>query len=444
VTTPLPDGFRIEVDARQVDATTLFGGAPARFLRLSPAGATAWRELRDGPVASRAAGILARKLTDAGLAHPRPPAVHPPEVTVIIPVRDRTDMLADCLAAVGDHRVIVVDDGSRDPKAVADVVAKHGAKLVARTENGGPAAARNDGLAHASSGIVAFLDSDCVAPPGWITTLAGHFVDPLVAAVAPRVVPVPETPWAGGLDLGDRPARVVPGTRVAYVPTAALLVRRDALADMLFDTDLRHGEDVDLVWRLHERGWRIRYDPSVHVRHREPATWQGLLARRFRYGTSAGPLSRRHPAAMAPLALLPWHALTVAALLAGSPLAALTFTAAVDDTARKLAAAHVPESEALTATVTSIRQTWLGASRYGTQFAAPLLLAALLVPGKPRRAAAALLLSRPVAAYLARRPAMNPIRFALGSIADDIAYGAGVWTGCVRARTTTPVRPIVP
>src|SRR5690348_12528826 len=271
----LPAGFGVALDpgTKLLDPVTLFGGAPARALRLSGAGRTALAELRAGPVRSAAAGLLARKLTDAGLAHPRPPELASrPDVTVLIPVRDRAVLLDRCLSALGcGYPVVVVDDGSRDPGAVADVAAAHGAALVRRPVNGGPGAARNTGLLGVTTELVAFLDSDCVPEPGWIERLAAHLADPAVAAAAPRMVAVPAGPgWAGRyttaaccLDLGDAEARVVPGTRVAYVPTAALVVRRAALggagAGSVFDPALRWGEDVDLVWRLHAAGWRIRY-----------------------------------------------------------------------------------------------------------------------------------------------------------------------------------------
>src|SRR5690349_18805966 len=274
----LPAGFGVVIDpgAKQLDPVTLFGGAPARVLRLSGAGRTALAELRAGPVRSAAAGRLARKLTDAGLAHPRPPELASrPDVTVLIPVRDRAVLLDRCLSALGgDYPVVVVDDGSQDPGAVAGLAAPHGAAVVRRPVNGGPGAARNTGLLGVTTELVAFLDSDCVPEPGWIERLAAHLADPAVAAVAPRMVAVPAGPgWACRyttaaccLDLGDAEARVVPGTRVAYVPTAALVARRAALAgsagagsgrgggagaSTVFDPALRWGEDVDLVSRLH-------------------------------------------------------------------------------------------------------------------------------------------------------------------------------------------------
>ena len=69
-------GFSIVFDPQTqfVGADVLFGGSPPRLLRLNPAGQRALRELRRGPVFSAAAGKLARRLTDTGLAHPRPPA----------------------------------------------------------------------------------------------------------------------------------------------------------------------------------------------------------------------------------------------------------------------------------------------------------------------------------------------------------------------------------
>jgi mycofactocin system glycosyltransferase len=465
----LPAGFGVVIDpgTKQLAGDILFGGTPARVLRLSGAGRTALAELRAGPVRSDAAGRLARKLTDAGLAHPRPPELAArPDVTVLIPVRDRPVLLGRCLSALGrSYPVVVVDDGSEDPRAVADVAAAHGAVLVRRPVNGGPGAARNTGLRSVTTGLVAFLDSDCLPGPGWIERLAAHLADPAVAAAAPRLVAVPGGPgWAGRyttaaccLDLGGAEARVAPGTRVAYVPTAALLVRRAALvpgagSGSVFDPALRWGEDVDLVWRLHEAGWRIRYDPAVQVSHHEPDGWAALLTRRFRYGTSAAPLALRHPGQVPPLVLHPWPALTVAGLLAGRPAAAgLSFTGSVLAMRRAVHRAGIPGRGVLPAMLTATRQTWLGVGRYACQYGMPVLAAALAAPGGAgparrwarRAAAASLLLGPPLTAWSARRGSLDPVRYVLGHLADDVAYGTGVWAGALRARSLAPVRPVI-
>ena len=121
---PVPAGMRLRPDPGLLSlagGTVLVGGAPLRLLRLGPRGAALARGWWDGvPVpGGPAAQELARRLLDAGLAHPDPaggpPGPGPDEVTAVIPVRDRPAELARCLAGLGGMRVIVVDDGSADP-----------------------------------------------------------------------------------------------------------------------------------------------------------------------------------------------------------------------------------------------------------------------------------------------------------------------------------------
>jgi mycofactocin system glycosyltransferase len=345
--------------------------------------------------------------------------------------------------------VVVVDDASTEPVSVAAVAARHGAMLLRLGVNAGPAAARNAGLRSVTTNLVVFLDSDCVPSSGWIRSLAAHLVDPLVGAVAPRIRPVPAAsgPHAyaqtnGALDLGPHPALVGPRSAVAYVPTAALLVRRSAAQD--FDESMRFGEDVDLVWRLREAGWRVRYEPSVEVAHQEPNSWRSLLLRRFHYGTSAGPLARRHPGAMAPVALPPWALIAVAGTVLRQPsLVGLGVGGTLVATTRGLRRAGLPGGGHRLAAETLCR-TWAGAGRYLTQLAGPVIVAAALPrqarPGR-RLVLAALVLAGPLAEWVNRRPALGPARYVAARIADDVAYGAGVWTGAVQARTSAPVRP---
>jgi mycofactocin system glycosyltransferase len=370
-------------------------------------------------------------------------------VAVVIPVKDRAAELDLCLAALDGLRVVVVDDGSASPAAVASVVAAHGATLVRRPRSGGPAAARNTGLAAvADAEFVAFLDSDCVAPPGWLARLGAHFADPVVGAVAPRVAPLP----SGGpslrayalvrspLDLGTREALVRPGSRVSYVPTAALVVRRSALAP--FDERLRYGEDVDALWRLVDAGWQVRYDPAVEVVHAEPGTWPSYLRRRFHYGTSAGPLAVRHPGRLAPMVWQPWPAAVAALLLARRPVPAVAAGAvAATRLARRLAEAGAPPGMAPALTAQAVGATLRGLGRATTQLALPVALAAGLT-GRRRLAVVAALVAGPALEQWWRlRPGIDPLRWTLASVADDVAYGAGVWRGAVRARTAEPLLP---
>ncbi len=458
---PLPAGFFIELDAdsRMVAPGVLLGGSPARLLRLSPAGRRALAEILGGPVRSAAAGRLARHLTDVGIAHPRPPAGPPrPTVTIVIPVRDRPAELERCLSSLGqDYPVIVVDDGSGDPAAAARACQRHCARLVRRPVPGGPGPARGDGLALVRTPLVAFLDSDCVAGPDWISKLAGHFADPMVAAVAPRVRPL-TGPGAVGryldarapADMGPRPARVAPRTRQSYVPTAALLARADAVTGAGgFDPTLRFGEDVDLIWRLTSAGWRVRYDPAAEVHHAEPTTWRKALARRYRYGNSAAPLAVRHPGEVPPLIVQPWPAAVVAAALAARPALALAAYAAGAWRLRRLAREWgLPRRGALRPMATVVAQTWLGAGRWTAQFALPAAAAVMVRPGRRRRvlrrlALTGLLVAPPAVTWLRSHSRLDPVRFTLAYLADEAAYGAGVCRGAWRERTAAPLLPLL-
>lgn len=413
------------------DGTVLVGGAPWRLLRLTPAGAERARRLLAGAPPSDAADVaLSRRLVAAGLAHPSPEPA-PFRGVVVVPAYERADGLARCLGALGpDVAVVVVDDGSIDAVSVERTVTAYGARVVRRDLNGGPAAARNSGLAVTDSDLVAFVDSDCTVTPDALAALTGHFADPTVAAVAPRIRPrSPATAsWLGRfvtsrspLDLGDRPAAVAPHGRVAYVPTTVLLVRRSAIESVGgFDEALRYGEDVDLVWRLRAAGWTVRYAPSVSAVHDEPVTWRAWLARRFRYGTSAGPLARRHRKAMSGPSL---------AGLAAPVMVLRRRSALPDDVARRVA-------------VTAPVETMHGLVRWGL----PLWWPALSLFARRRRPSSRVLLAGLVgvplmAEWVQRRPALDPVRWTVAGVVDDAAYAAGVWLGCVRARTLRPVLP---
>ena len=430
----------------------VLGGDPGRLVRLRADGGQALRSLLAGESCAQLAA-LGRTLLQGGLAHPRPLPVVVGDVTVVVPVRDRVAELDRCLASLGrDVPVLVVDDASLNPGAVRAVATQHGAQLLRQDVNTGPGGARNAGVAATSSGLVAFVDSDCVVPPDWLAGLLGHFEDPAVAAVAPRVLSrqghtllARYAAARGPLDLGPNEARVRPGTRVAYVPTAALVVRRSALGERAFDPQLRFGEDVDLVWRLHDAGWTVRYDPRTVVEHSEPERWVAWLRRRHHYGTSAAPLAVRHGERLTPLVLSPWPTaawLLLAARRPGWAVPAAAVPAVRLQRLLRRSSLSAPEAtQAAVRTVSrGIASTAAGLGGAGMVSTLPLLIAAL--GARRTRLTALLLLAAPPLLELAqRRPAVDPGRWIALRLIDDVAYASGVWRSCLTLRTTAPLRP---
>lgn len=443
----------LDPDVRVLDrGRVLLGGSPGRLVRLRTGidlGPLATGQL-DGPLRR-----LAHTLLDGGLVHPRPGPVASRDVTVVVPVRDRARELDRCLQALGNRfPVLVVDDASGDPAAVRRVAARHGARVLRQDVNTGPAGARNAGIAATTGALVALVDSDCVVPPGWLEGLAGHLDDLTVAAVAPRVLSrdggrsllARYAAARGPLDMGPVEAQVRPGSRVPYVPTAALLVRRSALAgERAFDPALRFGEDVDLVWRLHDAGWKVRYDPRTVVRHTEPEGWRDWLRRRHDYGTSAAPLAYRHGARVTPLVLPPWPTAAWLLLCARRPLlcllAAAVPAARLRRHLRRAGLAHRSSAAtAAAATAAAVEATGRGLGGAGLTSTAPFLLAGLLTR-RTRAAAALLIVAPPLLDHLDRRPAMDPVRWTALRLLDDLSYASGVWQAAWAARSTSALRP---
>ena len=303
---------------------------------------------------------------------------------------------------------------------------------------------------------MAFVDSDCLPPGDWLEPLLAHFDDPLVAAVAPRIVPGTarrvrcRRPLRGRAVLpGPRRARAARTTRIQCsrsCPAPSWSCGPTVVeGHELFDPRLRSGEDVDLEWRLVAAGWDVRYEPGTVVAHDGAATVRAFLGRRLFYGTSAGPLALRHGDAMAPVQASGWSA---AVWLLG-----LLRTTGVGHGGT--GHIHHRAGPAATAVSCGTRSRWprglqavarpraavpalagddpglVAASGSGTVFrrSRRLALLALLLPALRDRGEAP--------------GRLDAARYVGLHVADDVAYGAGVWAGCFRARTAVPMLPRV-
>jgi GT2 family glycosyltransferase len=201
-----------------------------------------------------------------------------PRVSVVVATRDRVGRLRKLLDSLRaqtmrDFEVIVVDDGCargtpelmrreregevEDPLPLRDV---------RREVPGGPSAARNDGWPLAEAPLVAFVDDDCVATPGWLQALVAAAERAPGAVVQGRTLPDPRE--ADRLGPHSRSLWVEePGP---YYQAANILYPR-ALLQRLggFDAEAFPyvGEDTDLAWRALAQNATIEWAPDALVHH---------------------------------------------------------------------------------------------------------------------------------------------------------------------------------
>ncbi len=444
---------------------TVAAGSPVRIFRLTASASTFLDDLEAGNEIDTTTKSLQVRLVEAGAIHPVPDVDMPglptlDDVTVVIPAHvDDVSTLRDLVASLPDVAdIVVVDDASPKP---LDGIPR--ARIVRNDSALGPAAARNTALREVRTDFVLFVDHDITCPTsaelsrGW-PSLLFHMGDPRTAIVAPRVMSKPGKSVLeryevdnSPLDMGSQPARVAPGSRVSYVPSAALLIRLQSLRDLGgFDETLRYGEDVDLVWRAHEAGLICRYEPSVVLLHDPRPNWSSLLRQRFHYGTAAAHLEARHPGETRPLRMNSWSAVVVSLALSGQLVAAAGIAAStVVRLARRLH--DVPDRWSLAWRIAG--RGHLFAARMTLEAACrtwwPITFAACAVSKRLRRLFGIYVLTRSIDPTLPRwsdesrrgdRP-LDPARSTVAKLGDDIAYGAGVWAGAMSTRKCDSLRP---
>lgn len=459
----LPDGFGVRIDPRvraYSGGRILIGGSPARLLRLAPEVA---EMIGDGylEVNGPQSAVVARRLLDSGVANPRPRLLpSPQDVTIIVPLHNNQGGLLRLLGALRGHMVIVVDDGSDEPVRLPDEQELRCRVTVLRHERQrGPAAARNTGLRAASTQFVAFLDSDVVPRSSWLEVMLGHFSDPEVALVAPRIVALdPESNTLAryehtrsSLDLGRRESAVQSRGVVSYVPSAALLVRRDVLlAEGGFDETMRVAEDVDLCWRLERAGWRLRYEPAAQVAHDHRVSFRDWFRRKMFYGTGAAPLSERHAGKVTPLSVPIWTVLATVFFATrtrwGFAGGALTLSTAL----RRMRPVFTGvDNPTRVAAIYLARGYCAGVWRLASAMCRhywPVTLVAMLFSRRIRGIALTMALADGLADWYTHRDSggLDPLRYLVFRRLDDIGYGAGLWLGAIRARSPEALRPTLP
>ena len=203
-----------------------------------------------------------------------------PSVSVVIPAYNVAPYIGETLNSVfaqtfTDFEVIVVDDGSPDGDELERMLGPYrGSVRYVRQENRGAGAARNRGVREARGEFVAFLDSDDLWMPEYLSEQVRFLREDGYDLAYADALLFGDSPIAGKTYMQTAPS-VGPVTFLSLVRnecniiTSGVVVRRPALIKVgLFNESLRNGQDFELWTRLARNGARLGYQRKVLLRYR--------------------------------------------------------------------------------------------------------------------------------------------------------------------------------
>jgi glycosyltransferase involved in cell wall biosynthesis len=213
-----------------------------------------------------------------------------PLVTVVFPVYNHERYIEQALRSIfaqdfGDYEIVAIDDGSTD--ASPAMLGRYSSRIrVIQGKHGGPAAARNQGLAATDSEYVAFMDADDTCSPErlriQLETLESENLDLVAAALS--FIDAGGNPLPGAWTCPSHAANDYWGSLLErnWIGTPSVMLRRKILdCTGLFDESFTHSEDYDLwlrVARSHSIGYIDR--PLIQCRRHSANTSLNLASHR--------------------------------------------------------------------------------------------------------------------------------------------------------------------
>ena len=233
-----------------------------------------------------------------------PPALpRYPKVSVIVCAYNGERTMDPCLASLENlnypnYEVVVVNDGSTD--RTREIAERYASIRLINQENQGLSAARNVGLRAATGDIIAYTDCDCMADPDWLTHLVARFLSSDFGAVGgPNLPPLDSSLVANCVAVSPGgPTHVLLDDEVAeHIPGCNMAFRREALEAINgFDPVFRAaGDDVDLCWRLQNKGYKIGFSAAAVVWHFRRNTVRDYIKQQQGYGKAETLLFFKHP-----------------------------------------------------------------------------------------------------------------------------------------------------
>ena len=240
---------------------------------------------------------------DAYSEVPFPAGTKWPKVSVVVCTHNGSCFLKETLDGLSrvkypNYEVIVVNDGSTDD--TPDIASTYGNVRLINIEHSGLSKARNIGCRESTGDIVAYIDDDACPDTYWLMYLAFTFISSPVAGMGgPNIMPQKTNKVECCVDRapGNPTCILTSNNEAEHVTGCNMSFRRDALLAINgFDPQFRvAGDDVDLCWRIIEKGWSIGFHPAAVVWQHRRNKVVTYLKQQYGYGKAEALLKRKWP-----------------------------------------------------------------------------------------------------------------------------------------------------
>jgi glycosyltransferase involved in cell wall biosynthesis len=238
-----------------------------------------------------------------------------PSITVVVCAYNAEPTLDECLRHAcaldyPDLEVMVVDDGSTD--STTEIVRRHPRCRLVSIPHAGLAVARNEGFRQARGDLIAYLDSDAYPSPEWPYYLALGLDGPNVAGVGGPNLPPEEDPVSAHMVArapGGPVHVLISDDRAEHLPGCNMAFWKEVLEEVGgFDPIYTAaGDDVDLCWRVLDRGLEIGFHPAALVWHHRRPGLKAYLRQQRGYGRSEALVEARNPDRFTPAGTARWR-----------------------------------------------------------------------------------------------------------------------------------------
>lgn len=219
-----------------------------------------------------------------------------PSISVIIPTLQSSRTIERCLRSIracdypqSQVQIIIIDGHSSDD--TVGIARRFGARIVMASRRG-PTMARITGLAEATGDIVAFTDADVIVDPLWLKNGVARLMEHPKSAVGGPLQATEQNSFAQAMQevfelvetFGVQHQIVEREREVMMLPTANMLVPRNALKEFAAMTWDGYGGDHMLSEHLRAKGFTVKLCPDVRVQHLKRDNPLDALVELYKWG----------------------------------------------------------------------------------------------------------------------------------------------------------------